>query len=208
LPREGLVREPAGLPWRLRQAFRPGELELGWCPAGCRQFEPGEARDLLARLTDSPLTALAYIHHGKDQLPDGWYPLMALGSVNHNQERIDYIVANRDVPDRYASADTRTGPPKRYPIYEDEEITPDSRINFVAVDKHTALYYRDLFVHRLGTTAAERYFLMLIDGRAVTALGLHRRDLDRGITEYLGETFGSPAPPNATPGWASCSCFA
>ncbi|GAA3172137.1 hypothetical protein [Nonomuraea salmonea] len=63
-------------------------------------------------------------------------------------------------------------------------------ISFELVDKDTCLHYRDLFVHRLGQTKAERYCLMLVDGRVTTAFGLHCRDVRLGASQHVGEVFG------------------
>jgi aspartyl-tRNA synthetase len=81
-------------------------------------------------------------------------------------------------------------PHKIFPIYSDEDITEDTEIEFVQVDKETALYYRDLFVHKLGTTLAEGYFLMLIDGKVNTTIGISMRDVFTLKSEYVGEVFG------------------
>lgn len=152
------------------------------------EFHPDEAYGLLAALTDSPATVLGYVHHGDENAPDGWVKLMAHGP---KPGRVDYIIANRDpdgarltIPPRHDRA------PKRWPVYNEQEITPDSVIEFVKVDKDTALHYRDLFVHRLGQSSAQWYGLMLIDGRVVTSFGLLPRALIQGISPYLSEVFG------------------
>lgn len=152
------------------------------------EFDPDEAFGLLASLSDSPATVLGYVHHGDDAAPGGWVKLMA-----HSPKagRVDYIVANRD-PDgaRLTIPPKHDRDPKRWPVYNEQEIRPDSRIEFVKVDKDTALHYRDLFVHRLGQSSSQWYGLMLIDGRVVTAFGLLPRALIQGISPYLSEVFG------------------
>lgn len=85
---------------------------------------------------------------------------------------------------------TKVKPIKKYQIYDDSEITPDTKIEFIQVDETTALYYRDLFVHKLGTTTAEAFYLMLIDGKVNTALGLSMRDVFTQKSKYVGEVFG------------------
>ena len=54
----------------------------------------------------------------------------------------------------------------------------------------TALYYRDLFVHRLGATTADRGFLLLVDGQVMTAFGVFIQDFLQFRTRYLPEMFG------------------
>jgi len=54
----------------------------------------------------------------------------------------------------------------------------------------TALYYRDLFVHRLGATTADRGFLLLVDGQVMTAFGIFIQDFLQFRVQYLPEMFG------------------
>ena len=54
----------------------------------------------------------------------------------------------------------------------------------------TALYYRDLFVHRLGATTADRGFLLLVDGQVMTAFGIFIQDFLQFRVQYLPEIFG------------------
>lgn len=152
------------------------------------EFDPDEAFALLASLTDSPATVLGYVHHGDEAAPDGWVKLMAHAP---KAGRVDYVVANRD-PDgaRLTIPPRADRSPRRWPVYNEQEITPESVIEFVKVDKDTALHYRDLFVHRLGQSTAQWYGLMLIDGRVVTSFGLLPRALIQGISPYLSEVFG------------------
>lgn len=103
--------------------------------------------------------------------------------------RTDYIISNKQF-EGYAKSENKKASISIYPIYNDEEITPESKIDILEVDKETCLYYRDLFVHKLGTTKAECYYLMLIDGKVTTAFGLHRRDFFSMKSNYIGEVFG------------------
>lgn len=77
-----------------------------------------------------------------------------------------------------------------YPIFNDDEITEDSKVQILEVDKDTCLYYRDLFVHKLGVAKAERYYLMMIDNKVVTAFGLHDREFNAMKSNYVDEVFG------------------
>ena len=104
--------------------------------------------------------------------------------------RTDYILSNKKF-DGYAKSENKEAKKIAvYPIFNDDEITEDSKIQMLEVDKDTCLYYRDLFVHKLGTTKAECYYLMLIDGKVTTAFGLHRRDFFSMKSNYIGEVFG------------------
>lgn len=132
--------------------FGAGERGFGWHP-DVLEFDPKEARGFLDTLTDHPATILAYVHHGLKQAPETWMPLFAM---QLKRGRVDYIVSNRPLPERRAESRIRAKAPRRFPIYDDQEITPESRVDFVQVDVHTCLYYRDLFSHDLDHPPARR----------------------------------------------------
>jgi len=152
------------------------------------EFSPEEALPTLETLTDSKALAIAYVHHGDDQMPAAWHKLLA---ISPKTGRVDYLVSNHDLEPRGTVTKMTDGPARKLPIFDDTcELTEDSVITFMDVDKNTGLYYRDLFVHRLGQTRAEKYLLMLIDGRVVTSCGLLLRDVILGKTNHLAEVYG------------------
>jgi hypothetical protein len=178
-------------------------------PAGrggyTRMYGPAERAmwTCLGRLTGAAAFAAAYVHRlaaeefdpdeaadwhdGDAQMPPGWVKLAAFAAA---PQRVAYLIANRDTGDRPVASRAAAAAVRRWPVYADEEITPDSVIEFAEVDRATCLHYRDLFVHRLGHTKAERYCLMLIDGRVTTAFGLHLFDVRRGTKQHVWESFG------------------
>lgn len=168
--------------------YGEAERQLWTCRLEVNEFHPDEALPLLESLNDTPGQAFAYIHHGDDTMPESWTKQLA---VAIGGGRTDYVVTNQDRDGaRLAVGVKYDKPPRRFPIFANQEIRPDSVIEFRDVDKDTCLYYRDLFVHRLGTAKAERFGLMLIDGRVTTAFGLMFRDLLRGADQYIAEVFG------------------
>ena len=106
-----------------------------------------------------------------------------------DEKRALWIIANRAVDCR---ADNRTGfgDIRKLPIYDDHEITPASKFHVIMVGLPTALYYRDLFVHRLGATTADRGFLLLVDGQVMTTFGIFIADFLQFRTGFLPEMFG------------------
>jgi len=160
---------------------------LNWRQPDIPEFDPRATGATLVALTGTPCRALAYVHHGLDQMPEGWTPVFAVKGAG---ERNDFIVSNSPLEHCGAFDPIRTKPAKLLPIFDDGPITPGSLIQFVPTDRDTCLYYRDLFVHRLGATEASRYLLMLIDGRVTTAVGLNDQNLLVKQTGYLNETFG------------------
>ncbi|KAA9379664.1 hypothetical protein F5972_08405 [Microbispora cellulosiformans] len=167
--------------------YGAAETRIWACRLIAEEFDPADARMWLDSFTESPVFAAAYVHHGDDQAPPDW---VKLGAFAAGPDRVDYIIGNRDPGDRLVVRKGLGGPPRQWPVYADQDITPESVISFEQVDKDTCLHYRDLFVHRLGLTKAERYCLMLIDGRVTTAFGLHTRDIRLGNSGWVGEVFG------------------
>ena len=161
---------------------------IKWNEPQIGQFNPDMFAQMVERLTDAKCDAFVYSQKNLDKIPeDGWKTVYA---QPYGPDRTDYVVANHHTKQSYAVQSTKVKPIKIYQIYDDEEITPDTKIEFVQVDETTALYYRDLFVHKLGTTTAEAFYLMLIDGKVNTALGLSMRDVFTQKSKYIGEVFG------------------
>src|SRR5947199_3106932 len=106
-----------------------------------------------------------------------------------SREKALWIIANRSMQ-AYAENHTGFGNIRKLAIYDDHEITPASKFRVILVGLPTALYYRDLFVHRLGATTADRGFLLLVDGQVMTAFGIFIQDFLQFRTEYLPEMFG------------------
>lgn len=89
-------------------------------------------------------------------------------------------------------------------ITDDHELTPDSTVAFVKIHKSNAMYYRDLWAHRLGGTDSETHWLMILDGYAAGIVGIHlfnaetaRPTLDGKI--WIEETYGFNAPSRRYP---------
>ena len=159
---------------------------ITWNEPSINQFNPDMYEEIIRILSDADCRAYVYSQKNLDKIPETWQTIYA---QPYSIDRTDYVVCNKREEKTYAVASLRK-PYKIYPIYDDEDIAEDTKIEFVQVDKETALYYRDLFVHKLGTTSAERCFLMLINGKVNAALGLSMRDVFTLKSEYVGEVFG------------------
>ena len=158
--------------------------EIQWDKPDIAFFEDKEYEALVNKMLDSDATVVVYSQKRvKIENANIIYAQYMGGG------RTDYIISNKQFVG-YAKSENKANKIAIYPIYNEEEITPDSKVEMLEVDKETCLYYRDLFVHKLGTTKAECYYLMLIDGRVVTAFGLHRRDFFSAKSNYIGEVFG------------------
>lgn len=157
--------------------FAAAERQLWDCRLDLEEFLPEEVGPSLLAHTGAPVDTVAYLHGSlAGVLPDTWTKIAALDT---GKGRVDWLVANHDTGLRLATARGQhpAGRPKTWPIYADQPITPDSIITFANVDPPTGLHLRDLFVHKLGVGRAERYIVMLIDGRVAGIAGLHVHDL-------------------------------
>lgn len=76
----------------------------------------------------------------------------------------------------------------------DYEITEESVVSWVVVDTATAMYYRDLFAHRMGLSGSEQHQILLIDGYVVGVVGTHYYNFRFGKLVYdmrgIEETYG------------------
>lgn len=165
--------------------FKNSNVE--WNVPELEQFDYKDFGKIIEDLKDAKCLAIIYAQKTLDLIPENYYTAFA---QPFNLERTDYLVMNKKPNKSFASVKIDSKRPMKYEIYNDEEITEDSKIEFVQVDEDTCMYYRDLFVHKLGTTTAESFWLMLIDNRVTTAFGLSMRDVFTRKTEYVGEVFG------------------
>ena len=86
-------------------------------------------------------------------------------------------------------------------ISKDYKITKQTKIDVLKVSEEVALYYRDLWAHKMGTTKAEQYYLFLLDGAAFGVTGFHASEALRLVSNDVFEVFGFDQPldnhPNA-----------
>lgn len=88
----------------------------------------------------------------------------------------------------------------KYPLFTDkDEITENTKISFVKIEEEHALYYRDLWCHRLGNTKAETYYLGLLDGKVFATVGFHHSELFRLKSDRIFENYGFTVPSEKYP---------
>jgi len=81
-------------------------------------------------------------------------------------------------------------------IPPDYQITEKTKISFKQASEGIALYYRDLWAHKLGSTKAESYFLMFLDGMAFGTIGFHLQECRSLKSDSIFEVYGFTAPLN------------
>jgi hypothetical protein len=82
--------------------------------------------------------------------------------------------------------------PKWKPM-TNEPIKPDSRIAFHRVARTMAIYYRNLWVHGLGSTDARTTFMITMDGAVMASVGIELDKVQRRREQWVYETYGAPA---------------
>lgn len=88
-----------------------------------------------------------------------------------------------------------------YPIVPDTYIiTEKTKITMKTVGADVAMYYRDLWAHKLGVTKGEKYQIMLLDGMVFGVVGWNLSECVRLVSDEILEVFGfnSPLPLNPT----------
>ena len=168
-----------------RRMFRTPNL--AWNEPKIAQFDPKRFIELTRRLGEAKCAALLCRRgEWEEEIPPPWKRVFG---KPESREKALWIIANRSMQ-AYAENHTGFGDIRKLPIYDDHEITPASKFHVLMVGLPTALYYRDLFVHRLGATTADRGFLLLVDGQVMTAFGIFIQDFLQFRTRYLPEMFG------------------
>jgi hypothetical protein len=159
---------------------------LKWNEPAIPEFDPKSFPLLLEKLGGARCHAfLCRRCEWEEPIPIYWNKVYG----KPDEKRALWIIANRSMQ-AHAENKTGFGDIKKLPIYDDHEITPASKFHVIMVGLPTALYYRDLFVHRLGATTADRGFLLLVDGQVMTAFGIFIQDFLQFRTQYLPEMFG------------------
>ena len=159
---------------------------LKWNEPAIPEFDPKTFPVLLEKLGQTNCHAfLCRRCEWNEEIPAPWKKVFG----KPDDHRALWIVANRSM-DARAENTTGFGEIRKLPIYDDHEITPTSKFQVIMVGLPTALYYRDLFVHRLGATTADRGFLLLVDGQVMTAFGIFFQDFLQFRVQYLPEMFG------------------
>jgi len=174
---------PPFKPASYRKAFPYDQVRwIGKLPLAWTKYALQEITDTL---TGVPCFALVYT--GENGAPLAWDNVLGLGKKKGQAE---FLSANQPMDMARIEAKVSSKEPVRFEIYDDQEITEDTKLTFVEIDKETALYYRDLFIHRLGVTVSEMYLAMLLDGRLVTVIGINHARFMHHRTDYVSETFG------------------
>lgn len=164
---------------------------IQWCEPNIAQFHPKtDFEPLMAESQQAKATITVYLreNNNTDGVTNGWHSFFAHQDQKTEAEYLyvnknsNFILTKRPKPDN----------PQRlpYPILSDQdEITERSKISIVHINHEQAMYYRDLFVHRLGVSQAELNILFLVDEKIFSVRGLmyfRSSGQDFTVTEIFG----------------------
>ena len=165
-------------------------------------FKPKEGHQRIADTTRD-CQALVLRYKGADI--NGEDPTHPIFANEHRKGRTEYMLAN--YPELAEKFINRTAfpasqlpiEPSKYPILpETHVITDESSVQIVRIPANQALYYRDLFAHRLGATRSEQHFLLLVDGFICGVFGMHLSDLRRGTRRIVQDKKVKKIPFSST----------
>lgn len=163
------------------------EDAFDWGKPNVRQFDEEQYAPLMAYMANGPKTLVYYATPVADPEDparlwgEPWTSVYAHRPKTGNQAAINWIVANWDEKKHLQRADVEGNVRAKYKLFREGVIDPEkSDLRVIVEKKEVASYYRDLFVHNLGHLNAERYKVLLIDGKLVATVGLHLQNLRAG----------------------------
>jgi hypothetical protein len=128
----------------------------------------------------------------------------------------EYVLSNKpdDIPQSIKTFKVRKElklRPLDLPIFGDtDRFTKDSTIKMISVKTENALYYRNLWLHKLGQTNAEAHTMWLMDGKIFAVCGFQMSDVNMMKTQYVFECYGfgiaHPYYPNLVRLLMMCLC--
>ncbi len=163
-------------------------------PSGVVELTFKEIAPFVDELFEKTCTATIYVEewYPIDSWQDGKWFVHYAEPYGKTLRYIHIAVNKADIVDVPLMARPKITylPGKVPPVYNDEEITAGSVIEFVPCKREVALYFYDLFVRELGMTQAESYYLFMVDGRVAGTVGLFLSNYIVQRKPILHETFG------------------
>lgn len=138
---------------------------------------------------------------------DGFDPREVIYAKEYKVNKVDYWLMTKPelLDDFESNRSIKSFGRKKFVPYKapmfgaNDEIREDSKITFVPVKEQVALYYRDVWAHKLGNTKGEAYYLMLVDGKVFSTLAVMLGQLYRLQSDYVFENYGFSAPSKRYP---------
>jgi len=167
--------------------------KITWKRPKVEQFNPefyGEAMQQLRRM---PVTVIS--NEIFDEGIEGYTKIFSEEFSEGSQR----IISNKKFKERFFDKRIKDTKRPKYQLYDDHEITKNSKIVVKLVDSDIAYHYRDLFIHRLGASSAQLTVAIFIDGQLLSTAGFDPTMLCRTGDNYIHETYGMTIPSEKYP---------
>lgn len=145
---------------------------ITWDEPEYLEFKPNEHHNYMREMMrDRPALFFWYRYNAlePEDIP------FAIFTEQKGKDRWDYTLCNRPaetgIPPALWMRKAELQHRNLKVLPHDYEIREDSEVKFIETNLDSALYYRDLWVHRLGTTGSYVNYLMVIDGNIAGAVG-------------------------------------
>lgn len=171
-----------------KKMYEGVDAAFSWDEPNVSQFGEDDYERLVRYLDDAPRTLLYYatpVQSGEDPADTFGYPWRSVFAARPRQgatAAINWIVSNQPDPleAKLQRADVDPHIKGKYKLFTEGTITDASDLRVVVETREVSSYYRDLFVHNLGHLNAERYKVLLLDGKLLATVGLHLQNLRAG----------------------------
>jgi len=141
--------------------------KIEWNEPSIANLEPKEFLEILEQIASVRATVI--VNLTVDKIPKGWFKLFAQEKGEFNNR----LICNKNLKINKIYTQRTPLEKLKYPLYDGHDITKHSQIKVIRIGKNQAGYYRDLFIHRLGTTSSELTVGLLIDNQLLSVVGLN-----------------------------------
>lgn len=174
---------------------------ITWAEPLYEDFTPNKDHDRLRQMSSGKPALMLWYRYNETAPEDKPYVVFA---DQKGRKRWDFTLCNR--PDEIKSLIVGRSSENQHYSYavlpSDYEIKTTSQVGFKPVDSKQALYYRDLFIHRLGLTLTQRYHLLVIDSFVAGVVGCggnYGAKIQSNFDLDVEEGFGMTAPSKRHP---------
>lgn len=191
-PENLIFYNPPGYKGGYEKMFDPAGI-FKWNEPEIPQIAPDDVADFIDEVGEKAVSRVLFFGTKDAEIKrapkDDWHAIYQEFIPKTGHDHILYV--NAEVEETYLKRPKiKALPSKVLPVYDDHEITAESKVEFIQCDELLAHYYYDLFVRELGTVNSETYYLFLIDGQVAGTCGFHGSDLLRRNSGVLHEIFG------------------
>lgn len=176
---------------------------IEWDEPQYTEFKPNEDHNRIRDLANGKRATLLWYRYKAIEPEDEPF---AVFCEHKGKNRWDYTLCNHPDLVKSGISDKVTKQQSYHwkVLPAEHEIISSSTVTFQGVLKDEGLYYRDLFIHRLGVTQAQVYYLLIVDGYVAGTVGVMAKQnykmlltspFEGDVEEYYGMTAHSSRHP-------------